>query len=79
MKTGSLRTLAAACGAAFLAAAVSAPLAGCASKPKTPRDEVFRKAMSEGFGFTGRLLAVDLGQQGRVRIRPDSVRLRRLQ
>jgi hypothetical protein len=75
MKTGSLRTLGAACGAALLVAAVSAPLSGCASKPVKPRDEVFRKAMADGLGFSGRMLVVDLGQQSRVRVAKDGVRL----
>lgn len=75
MKTRSLRTLGAACGAALLVAAVSAPLTGCASKPTKPREEVFREAVADGLGFSGKMLVVDLGQQSRVRVAPGGVRL----
>lgn len=71
MKTGSLRTLALGCGALLLAATV----AGCASKPRTPRDVAFRQVMDRSLGFSGRTLVVHLGQDAPVRLRPSGVLL----
>ncbi len=64
MKTGSLRTIAAVFG---LTVAVSAVL-GCASRSKMGRDEALQKDIAASFGFSGRRLAVDLGQAAPVRL-----------
>lgn len=67
MKTGSLRAVAVGLGLAVAATAV----AGCASRPKGHRDEVLEKNLETSLGFSGRRLAVDLGQSGPVRLMAD--------
>jgi outer membrane protein assembly factor BamB len=71
MKTGSLRTIAAVLG---LATAVASDL-GCASRPREGRDETLQRNIETNFGFTGRKLAVDLGQAGPVQLRASETRL----
>lgn len=71
MMTGSLRTVAVAC-TAVLAASV---FPGCASRPRTPRDEAFRTALDQGLGVRGRALVVDMGQASPVRLVADGIRL----
>lgn len=71
MKTGSLCTTAAVLG---LTMAAFSGL-GCASGPRAPRDESLRKGIETTFGFSGRPLAVDLGQSGPVRLEASATRL----
>ena len=71
MKTGSLHAVAVLCGLAL--AAASSP--GCASRPTGPRDEALEKSLEGSFGFTGRKLAVDLGQYDRVSLAASASRL----
>jgi outer membrane protein assembly factor BamB len=70
MQTGSIRTAAL---AGLVAGA--AVLSGCRSTPPKARDVRTSEAMREAFGFTGRRLAVDLGQAGPVRLDPAASRL----
>jgi hypothetical protein len=71
MKPGSLRTVAVALGLAAVSAAVPA----CASRPKKDRDVRLAATLKEKFGFTGRRLAVDLGQSARTRLDPAQTQL----
>lgn len=64
MKTGSLRTIAVGFGLALAASAA----AGCRSGPGVSRDVSLHKGIETNFGFSGRKLAVDLGQSGPVRL-----------
>jgi outer membrane protein assembly factor BamB len=71
MKTGSLRTVAVLCGLA-LAAAGSA---GCASRARTTRDNALLGRIESSFGFSGRKLALELGQAAPVQLRSEASRL----
>ncbi len=71
MNTGLLRVAGACLGLAVLTAAVP----GCASRPSKPRDEALAAALKQGFGFTGRKLAVHLGERERVRLDASASRL----
>ena len=59
MKTGSRRTVAAACGLAFAVAA----LTGCASDEGPGREVDLRNGLNEAFGFTG--TAIRMSFRGR--------------
>ena len=70
MKTRSIRT-----AAVFGLAAGLAALAGCKSGAPKPRDEQVTRSLASSFGFSGRRLAIDLGQTGPVRLRASYSRL----
>lgn len=70
MKTRSIRT-----AALVGLAAGCAAFAGCKSGPPKARDEVVSRSLATSFGFSGRKLAIDLGQTGPVRLRASSARL----
>ena len=71
MKTGSRRTVAAACGLAFAMAALS----GCRSDEGPGREVDLRNDLNASFGFSGKVIAVDLGQSGPMTLVADASRL----
>jgi hypothetical protein len=71
MLTGSLRTVAACCGLALAAASLSA----CRSRPGPGREVDLRNGLRDSFGFTGRMVAVDMGETGPIELIAPSSRL----
>jgi outer membrane protein assembly factor BamB len=71
MKTGSLRTVAVLCGLALAVAASG----GCASRQRSTRDGALLDRLESNFGFSGRKLAVDLGQVAPIHLDSGASRL----